>query len=343
MSPSRLSRAWTQFFPPKPTFVEEDVPDQTGRVHLVTGANSGLGRETARILYGRNATVYVTARSQARMQPVLDAIRQAYPSSRGALVFLALELGDLDQVRAAAAAFLAQAPALHVLYNNAGAMGGDPLRRTAQGHELTMGVNCVGTLLLTALLTPLLQATARRCRPATNAVRVVWLSSYGVDRAAVPGAGIPLDDVVAYDQPPGGGDGTGTAVPKAIERYALSKAGVWALGVEYARLHRDDAIVSLPVNPGNLHTELARDMSAAFRLAVTPLLYAPATGASTVLYAAVSPDVTLADSGGWMVPFGRKYPIRDDLVSSTKPAAEGGTGGCAAFYAWNMEQIQAYL
>lgn len=336
--PSNFSRSWTQFFPPKPTFVEADVPDQTGRVHLVTGANSGLGKETVRILYARNAKVYVAARSLERMQPVIDDIKASRPNAKGDLIFLELDLSDLAKVKKSAQTFLTKEASggLHVLYNNAGAMGSDPLRRTAQGHELTMGVNCVGTFLFTELLTPILQATAKKSLPSTDAVRVVWLSSYGLESAGVEGEAVVLDNI-AYDPKGKGG------VPKAMDRYATSKAGVWALGVEYARRHRNDNIVSLPVNPGNLKTELARDMGAVFRFMVSPLCYPPVLGASTLVFASTSPEVTLKESGGWIIPFGRIYPLKPNLVSATKPESEGGTGGCARFWAWNEEQVKAYL
>ncbi|CAK7198370.1 short-chain alcohol dehydrogenase [Sporothrix eucalyptigena] len=339
--PGGFSRAWTQFFPPKPTFVEKNMPDQTGRVHLVTGANTGLGKETARILYALNAKVYVAARSLERAQPAIDAIQKAHPNSKGQLVFLQLDLSDLAKVRSSALTFLAQEAkspgggALHVLYNNAGAMGSDPLRRTAQGHELTIGVNSVGTFLFTELLTPILQATAKRSLPSTNAVRVIWLSSYGLESAGVEGAGVPLDNL-EYDEKKG-------TIPKALDRYAISKAGTWALGVEYARRHRQDNIVSMPINPGNLQTELARDMGSIFRFMVSPLCYPIVNGASTVLFAGLSPDVTLGDSGGWIIPFGRIYPLKPSLVSSTKPESEGGTGGVAKFWAWNEDQVKAFL
>ncbi|KIH92657.1 hypothetical protein SPBR_03038 [Sporothrix brasiliensis 5110] len=335
--PSNFSRAWTQFFPPKPTFVEATVPDQSGRVHLVTGANSGLGKETARILYARNAKVYMAGRSLERVQPAIDDIKTSRPNSKGELIFLELDLSDLVKVKKSAQTFLAQeTKALHVLYNNAGAMGSDPLRRTAQGHELTMGVNCVGTFLFTELLTPLLQATAKRSLPATDAVRVVWLSSYGLESFGVEGEGVALDNI-AYDPAGKGG------VPKAIDRYAISKTGVWALGVEYARRHRQDNIVSLPVNPGNLKTELARDMGAVFRFIVSPLCYPPVLGASTLVFASTSSEVTLKESGGWIIPFGRLYPLKPSLVSSTKPESEGGTGGVARFWKWNEEQVKKFL
>ncbi|CAK7216695.1 short-chain alcohol dehydrogenase [Sporothrix bragantina] len=313
-----FSRAWTQFFPPKPEFVETNMPDQAGRVHLVTGANTGLGKQTARILYAKNAKVYVAARSLERAQPAIDEIKAAHPGSKGQLIFLELDLSDLAKVKASAQSFLAQEAkassggALHVLYNNAGAMGSNPLRRTAQGHELTMGVNCVGTFLFTELLTPFLQATAKRCLPTTNAVRVVWLSSYGLELAGVEGAAVALDNIEC--NPDKG------SVPKATDRYGISKAGVWALGVEYARRHRQDNIVSLPINPGNLKTELARDMGAVFRILVT-----------------------LAESGCWIIPFGRIYPLKESLFSSTKPESEGGTGGCAKFWAWNEEQVKEFM
>ncbi len=283
--PSSLYRSWTQFFPPKATFVESAMPDQRGRVHLVTGASSGVGKETARILYAKNATVYVAARSEDKMRAAMAEIQASAPDATGALVFVPLDLGDLATVKAAAAAFLDKASALHVLYNNAGVVGLEPMTHTPQRYEQALGVNCVATQLWTALLTPLLAATARQSPP--GAVRVVWTSSYGMEVSAVPGEGMPMDNL-DYKKP-----------VDVMHRYSASKAGSWALAVEYARRHKADGILSVAINPGNLRSDLMRDRGALFRALISPITYPPVNGAYTTLYAGLSPDLTLEDSGAW--------------------------------------------
>src|SRR6187402_441347 len=100
-----------------------------GKTILVTGANTGIGRVTAEVLAKRGAKLVLACRSEEKTRPVLEGIR----SSGGKADFLALDLADLDSVRAAAATWLAKGEPLHVLVNNAGLAG---LRGTTkQGFE----------------------------------------------------------------------------------------------------------------------------------------------------------------------------------------------------------------
>lgn len=276
-----FSSFWTQFFPPKPQFTEKDVPDLHGKVHIVTGSNTGIGKELARLLYTRNAKVYIAARSEEKAKKAIEDIKTAAPGSKGALVFLHLDLNDLRQVKTSAQRFLEQKQKLHVLFNNAGVMvsAAEPIPKTAQGYELGLGVNCVGTFLFTKLLTPTLIATAKSEQP--NTVRVVWLSSFGLELFAAEGVGVAVDNL-DYHQP-----------KPATERYGISKSGAWALGVEYARRHKADGIVSVPINPGNLKSELPRDQGAVLKLMARLVGYPAANGAYTELFAGLSPEVTI--------------------------------------------------
>ncbi|KAI1073516.1 putative estradiol 17 beta-dehydrogenase [Whalleya microplaca] len=327
-----LSSIWTHFFPPKPTFSEHDVPDLEGKVYIVTGSNTGIGKEVARLLYTKNAKVYVAARSETKAQKAIQDIKESSPSSKGSLVFLHLDLSDLPNVKAAAESFLAQEQRLHTLFNNAGVMVSpvEPPLKTSQGYELALGVNCVGTFLLTKLLTPTLVATAKASLP--NTVRIVWPSSFALELRGHEGVGLSTDNLDYH-------------IPiVATERYGLSKAGVWALGVEYARHHKADGIISVPINPGNIETELARDQAFMIKLIAKLVCYPVARGACTVLYAAFSPEVTAADwTKTWVAPFGRILPLRPDLPRATLPEAEGGTGGTEKFWKWNEQQVKAYL
>jgi retinol dehydrogenase 12 len=284
MAPS-FSSSWTQFFPPKPQFTDTHVPDLQGSIYIVTGANTGIGKELARMLYAKNARVYVAARSKEKADKALEDIRGAAPASKGSLVFLHLDLSDLNQVKTAAQNFIAQEKKLHVLFNNAGLMATEPLAKTAQGYEMALGVNCIGTFLFTKLLTPILVATAKT-EPA-NVVRVVWLSSFGLELFAAKDVGISLDNLDYH-------------IPKpSTERYGISKCGAWALGVEFARRHKADGVISMPINPGNLTSELARDQPASLKIAARMLGYPPPMGACTELFAGLSPEVTMEKSGNW--------------------------------------------
>ena len=83
------------------------------------------------------------------------------------------------------------------------------------------------------------------------------------------------------------------------ERYFYSKVGNWAHGVEYALRHQADGIVSVPLNPGNLQSELYRDQGFLMRLMVRLLMYPPVNGAYTELFGGLSPDITLSETGCW--------------------------------------------
>jgi retinol dehydrogenase-12 len=280
-----FSSSWTQFFPPKPQYTEDDVADLQGNVYVVTGSNTGIGKELARMLYAKNAKVYVAARSQEKARRAIDDISKSAPASKGSLVFLHLDLSDLDKVKTAAQTFLAKEKKLNVLFNNAGLMATDPLTHTAQGYEMALGVNCVGTFLFTKLLTPTLVATAKTEPP--NSVRVIWLSSFGLELFAKKDIGVSLDNLDYHIPTP------------STERYGISKCGAWAHGVEFARRHKEDGIISLPINPGNLTSELARDQPASLKIAARLLGYPPPMGACTELWAGLSPEVTMAKSGSW--------------------------------------------
>lgn len=143
-----------------------DIPPQTGRVAVVTGANSGLGYESAKALAEAGAHVVMAARNASKAQAARDAILAAQPDA--SLELVALDLGDLGSVRAAADAILAEHPALDILLDNAGLMA-MPEGRTADGFETQLGVNHLGHWALTAHLLPaLLRATAARVVTVTS-------------------------------------------------------------------------------------------------------------------------------------------------------------------------------
>lgn len=130
-----------------------DIPDQRGRVAIVTGANTGIGLETARLLVAKGAQVILACRSPEKGQAALDRIRADHPAGRASLE--ALDLADLDSVAAFVRSFTAQHARLDLLINNAGVMV-PPLGRTKQGFELQIGTNHLGHFALTARLLPLL-------------------------------------------------------------------------------------------------------------------------------------------------------------------------------------------
>lgn len=136
----------------------KDIPDLTGRVAIVTGANGGLGLETARALAGANARVVMAARDPAKTATADADIRSSHP--RAEIEVVPLDLASLASVKAAAKAILAKHPKIDILVNNAGVMA-CPEKKTADGFEMQFGVNHLGHYAFTALLLPALLAAER--------------------------------------------------------------------------------------------------------------------------------------------------------------------------------------
>ncbi|MEZ0470835.1 oxidoreductase [Luteimonas salinilitoris] len=135
-----------------------DIPDQTGRTVVVTGANSGLGFLTSLHLAKNGARVIMTSRDLAKGRAAHARVLAARP--KGSAVLHPLDLSDLDQVKAFAEHLHASGLSVDVLVNNAGVMM-PPRALTAQGHELQFGVNHLAHFALTCLLLPLLRRDSR--------------------------------------------------------------------------------------------------------------------------------------------------------------------------------------
>lgn len=328
--PPTLSSGWTQCFPPAPEFKNKDVPDLAGKVYMVTGATSGVGKELARMLYSKNAKVYVAARVED------DAIRdmkEAEPGSTGSLIFLQVDLGDLASVKAAAERFLAQETRLHVLFNNAGYMANDDkkMEKTVQGYEKQLGVNCLGPFLLTKLLTPTLVDTAADKSTLTNEVRVIFVSSFAAEMYHDKKVGLDVDNL-DYHRP-----------RQSIHRYGLSKVGVWAYGVEFSRRFKAKGVLGVPVNPGNLRSKLFDHQSFIFRLQVALMHYPAVNGAYTELFAGLSPEVTSETAGLYVFPFGRFQPICEDLQLAAELEENGGADLPRKFWEWSEKQVDKFV
>jgi NAD(P)-dependent dehydrogenase (short-subunit alcohol dehydrogenase family) len=143
-----------------------DIPNQSGRTAVVTGANGGLGLETARALAAANAHVVMAARNQDKANAAVAEIRDEVPGA--SLEVVALDLGSQKSVRSAAGLILDAHGKLDILVNNAGVMG-IPERRTVDGYEMQFGVDHLGHWTLTALLMPAVLAA--------DAARVVTVTS----------------------------------------------------------------------------------------------------------------------------------------------------------------------
>jgi NAD(P)-dependent dehydrogenase (short-subunit alcohol dehydrogenase family) len=151
------------------TWTETDIPDLSGRTAVVTGANGGLGLQTALALAGAGAHVVLAARDPAKTTAAVARIAERYPAA--SLEVVTLDLGDLSVVSAAADTILAGHERVDVLVNNAGVMA-MPQRTTVDGFEMQLGVDHLGHWALTAHLLPaLLRAPSARVVTVTSTAR----------------------------------------------------------------------------------------------------------------------------------------------------------------------------
>jgi len=143
-----------------------DIPNLSGKVAVVTGANSGLGLESVKALVGKGAYVVMAARNQDKAAKARDEVLAAHPDA--SLEIVELDLGSFAGTRDAAARIAADHPKVDILINNAGLMA-MPERRTDDGYEMQFGVNHLGHwLFTTGLLKPLLAADAARVVTVTS-------------------------------------------------------------------------------------------------------------------------------------------------------------------------------
>lgn len=159
-------------------WTEANLPDLSGKLAVVTGANSGLGLQTARALATRGAKVVMACRNAKKAADAADAIRRDVPAAQ--LDVRALDLASLASVKSFADGLLSDGSGIDLLINNAGLMA-VPFARTADGFEMQMGTNHLGHFALTGQLLPALK----------DGGRIVSLSS--VMHLATPG--IKLDDL----------------------------------------------------------------------------------------------------------------------------------------------------
>ncbi|KIK99837.1 hypothetical protein PAXRUDRAFT_423419 [Paxillus rubicundulus Ve08.2h10] len=281
-----------QSFPPKSTFDVRDIPDLTGKVVIVTGANTGIGKETVKALLQHNAKVYLAARDQVKGE---TAIQELKFSTGNEAIFLKLDLGNLKAIKAAAEEFLSKETRLDVLVNNAGVMFSPIEDLTADGYDLQFGTNVLGHHYFTKLLLPTLISTAKTS--SDGKARVVTVSS----SAHMVGS---LEFGTFQDTP----------ARKNITTYMLyaqSKYGNVVFALELDRRCKSEGIVSISLNPGNIQSDLQRNMGSISRSLLGTMLYDTAHGALTQLYAATSPAA--AELGGqYLLPWARIGLSRKD-------------------------------
>jgi len=208
-----------------------DIPNLTGKTAVVTGANGGLGLESAKALAGAGAHVVMAARNQEKAQVAFDEIKAIYPDA--SLEIVELDLGSQESTKAAAATIAEAYPTIDILINNAGLMA-MPEGRTEDGFEMQLGVNHFGHWTFTAGLLPSLLAA--------DSARVVTVTS----TAHHTGRAVDPDNINMEDK------------YSAWGAYGRAKLANFDFGIglqrEFAR--RGLKAQSLVAHPGLSHTNL---------------------------------------------------------------------------------------
>jgi NAD(P)-dependent dehydrogenase (short-subunit alcohol dehydrogenase family) len=252
---------------------EADIPDLTHRVAVVTGANSGIGFETARALAAKGARVILACRSRTRGPQAVARIREAVPGAD--VLFDSLDLGSLESVAMFAKEITTEIDRLDILVNNAGVMM-PPLDYTRDGFELQFGINHLGHFALTAHLLPLLRST-----PGARVVTVSSLMHFA--------GWIHFADLQSRDS------------YSATLAYAQSKLANLLFMREFARrlANANADVISAAAHPGSTRTELQRH-SDLMRTAVRYFAQDAPAGALPTLYAATADGVRGGDYYGPM-------------------------------------------
>jgi NAD(P)-dependent dehydrogenase (short-subunit alcohol dehydrogenase family) len=258
-------RAWTA----------DDIPDQRGRVAVITGANTGVGLATATQLAHHGAHVVLAVRNLGKGNAAAASIRSTTPSADVSVQHL--DLASLDSVFAAAAELDTRFDRIDLLINNAGVMaGGRPRSTTDDGFEMHIGTNHLGHFALTGLLLGHVLA-------APNS-RVVTVSS----------AAHRLQPRIHFE------DLQSLQSYRTTSAYGQSKLANLMFVYELQRrlAAHDNTTIAVAAHPGGTRTDLARDSSTPVKLFNRLLLQTPAMGALPTLRATTDPSVSGAQYFG---------------------------------------------
>jgi NAD(P)-dependent dehydrogenase (short-subunit alcohol dehydrogenase family) len=275
-----------------------DIPDQKGRVVIVTGSSSGIGYETARVLANKNATVVIAVRNLQKGNAALDKIKAGYQNADVRVI--ELNLADLESIRNFAAEFKSNFSRLDLLINNGGVMM-PPYSKTADGFELQFGTNHLGHFALTGLLLDLIEKT--------HDSRIVNVSSgshtYGE---------LDFDDLNWENRS-----------YKKMKAYGDSKIANLYFTFELQRRfeNRNMNIIASAAHPGWTATELQRHVGI-FDFLNRFLAQGIEMGALPTLYAAIALDVKGGDyygPSGWREMKGYPKKVESNELSHSREIA----------------------
>ncbi|EIW63604.1 NAD-P-binding protein [Trametes versicolor FP-101664 SS1] len=301
-------------FPGKPSWTPDHLPDLSAKVAIVTGGNTGIGRETVKRLLMKNAKVYMAARSKEKAE---RAIAELHDETGKTALFLPLDLNDLKSVQKAVEEFKSREPQLDVLILNAGALfPSKEAQVTAQGYDATFGINVIGHFLLVRLLYPILSASGTKPDPS----RIIWVSSMANH----------LPSELSYDA---FRDGPARKKADPFVIYGESKLAAVMLSTYHARTSLEDNVASIAIDPGCIKSSLYRSSPWHLRLFDRYYWYPVEYGAVSSLYAAGEPGAA-ERNGKYLQPWAR-------LAEPNKVALD--VGEQEKLWTWLEEQVKPYL
>ncbi|EXJ65127.1 hypothetical protein A1O7_01467 [Cladophialophora yegresii CBS 114405] len=298
---------------------DKNIEDLTGKVILVTGGNTGIGKETIlQLAKHRPRKLFLAARTQSKAQDAIAEIRSAISPKTVDIEYLQLDLSSLASVKAAAERVKERSARLDILILNAGIMAVPP-GKTSEGFEIQVGTNHVGHALLTKLLLPTLEKTAAEQNPD---VRIVVVASNGYTFAPT------IDTILSTEKLCETGPWT---------RYGASKAANILFAAELAR--RYPSLTSVSLHPGAIQTDLYlpnKRTSFVLRwfMAIfgNLLFHSPQFGALTQLYLASGAKKEQLRNGGFYTPVG--------VLNNNNKWANEKTWG-KALWEWTEDQLES--
>ncbi|EIM89867.1 NAD-P-binding protein [Stereum hirsutum FP-91666 SS1] len=297
-----------------------DIPDLTGKVALVTGANSGIGFETALQLAKRGAKVYLGCRSESRAKDAIARMCKAAPGLdlEDRLVWLPLDLSVMKLAKKAGEELLSKETRLDILVNNAAWTIKD-YELSEDGIEKAVAVNHLGHFILTETVLPLMKATSQL--PGAD-TRIVAVSSDAYSRAGTT----DFSSLEALNSAQGKPGSENTFFTK-LWRYGTTKLqNILWVGELQRRLDAEGIpITVIVIHPGAVSTEgLNNGMPTWFLFLVSPFAVSPSYGAFTSLFAATSAEVAAAKEkykGAFLMPYGKVTKVtkeaRDPVLAKT--------------------------
>ena len=276
----------------------DNIPNQQGRVVIVTGATSGLGKSAAKILTAKGATVVMAVRNTVKGEEVLNEIASGMPNHSTSV--MKLDLSSLKSVKDFSEEFMSRFDRLDVLINNAGIMF-CPYSKTEDGLEIQMGTNHFGHFALTGRLMPVLKATSN--------ARIVVTSSIGHQMG-----NIDVDDINWESRS-----------YKTRSAYGDSKLANLYFAYEFARMfsNDDEAPRMTVAHPGWTSTELQRH-SGLMRFLNLLFSQEPDMGVLPTLRAAFDEDAKAGDyfgPSGWMEFKGNPKKVQSNKLSHNRDVA----------------------